>query len=597
MYCLINLVSIFYLLSLPLVLTVAGWLLVGLSCCIVFLCYHFCYRFYALSTRAQFGLAVLWTAGILTPFATRFDPHALGIVVLLGLFMSPKKTLSWFSELLILVSAWFFIDTVGWSDWRGFNLSTIFSVLNQKSGTIFPLYTNLLACVLFCRVAALFAAESLLKSAYFSGLIKGLWCAIVPVVLQLLDVPLPLVQEKSPFWEHLGRYSALFSDPNAFGVTVSLLLFLLTATSHYVLLVLWALLSLFSGSRLYMLALSLFAISVICRLFVGNEKKRNLVAALGIGGGVAVGAIVYCALFDYPQAVQRELAAFDISNLRQTFMTRTIFWSIGLQLWLDHMLVGIGFGNFPEIMTSYAARAGSDLNLWIDNPNSFYLGLLSELGLCGLFCFGVGCFRLTLKKTTKQNKKTLGIFQSGVLVFLLLLMFGPHFYFIECSLVAAVLLSGVLQQKTVERSNLLVASSCAVGVLGLLLFSQSSNEYGWYPWEREIWKEGPRSIRWSRPQAQMNHVCIENEVKFDLLNPAPTKVIIATNFESLQVNPSVAEWRTIILDCKHLKSLRVSFNTEQGWIPSLNNSQVVDWRILGVRVSTDPRSVAARAPY
>lgn len=80
----------------------------------------------------------------------------------------------------------------------------------------------------------------------------------------------------------------------------------------------------------------------------------------------------------YGELLENRLASF-LFPVEETIPERAIAWNIGKELFLRNPIIGNGLGSFFILSKSF----NSPLNL----PHNFYLFLLTELGLIGLFLF------------------------------------------------------------------------------------------------------------------------------------------------------------------------------------------------------------------
>ncbi len=507
-----------------------------------------------------------------------------------------------FGGVLAIAMFWFFLHVVFAATTTIWSLKTWHLILVHQSPAIFPVYGQIASLALLCGYMTLFSSSASARSFFLKGVHVGLWCAMPLVFLQLSGITLPYVSGEAPFWQHLNRHSGLFEDPNAFGVVTGLLLFIGMHQRWYLLSTCWMFLALFSGSRLFTLSLVILFIVWAVRI-----RQRALALwhihwsplILRCGVALLLAACFFCGIAYQllseanvlPDAVNRGFSALNVVRLHETFSTRLAFWKLGLEMFAHNPLAGVGFGNFERVMTSYARRDGNDLNLWTDTPNNFYLGLLSELGVIGFLIFLFELTKLSLNKSPEDRM----FLQTGLFVFLLTLFFGAHIYFIECSLIGALLIGFCVKERRRETTRSVPAlwilqSTVACGMLVLLFAVHRSMEYGWYPWERDI--DGSY-VRWAAPRAQALQVCRDDRVHFEISLPPERTVEIRSPHSVSTLNHFPASWQGVSVECRGATRLPLTFKVSKGWIPAVDAPETKEWRTLGVRIKQDPACMAA----
>lgn len=128
------------------------------------------------------------------------------------------------------------------------------------------------------------------------------------------------------------------------------------------------------------------AISLIF-LFVGGKQKHKFriffffILLLG----------VFITLFQsfFKESILPRLIGYEGLGGRSTI------WLVATQMIKDHFLVGVGFGNFPDLYGPYSFA----LRGWYAHSGSHnvYIRLLSELGIIGLFFFVLFQFKVFLE--------------------------------------------------------------------------------------------------------------------------------------------------------------------------------------------------------
>jgi hypothetical protein len=229
--------------------------------------------------------------------------------------------------------------------------------------------------------------------------------------------------------------------------------------------------------------------------------------------------------------------------------------------------------------------------LWTDTPNNLYFGLLAELGIIGFLIF-----IFEVRKISWTRSAEPGIFlKAGVLVFLLMLFFGTHIYFVECSLIGAFILGCCVTERGEKKwpagtASWLYRGTLIVGIVALLFGVHRSMEYGWYPWERDI--DGSYT-RWSVPRAQSLQRCKDDRVTFEIVLPPQRIVEIRSPFDVMNLMTTPSRWQEVSMDCNGAVRLPLSFKVSKGWIPAVDSPETNEWRTLGVRLKADPADMAA----
>lgn len=138
---------------------------------------------------------------------------------------------------------------------------------------------------------------------------------------------------------------------------------------------------LLTESRGGLVALAVTAVAVA--VYAGPLRARALAAVCCAG---AVG-VCYYAFVAPPESLTR-ITHFSAGG----GTGRSDLWTIALEMWRDHPLLGIGAGNFQTVEPRYAVGAANltRVDLVIDTPkvaHNTYLHVLTELGVVGLTLF------------------------------------------------------------------------------------------------------------------------------------------------------------------------------------------------------------------
>jgi O-antigen ligase len=571
------------------------------GCSISFLCALSHKRFSRLKSELYKNLMSF--LGVATVCFTRLDAYAVMLLALLvwifyyySFGLTKRAKLVWFSDLLVIAFLSFFFQRLCSSTTDPFNLVAWYYLLVYRSPSLFPALQYLLSLIIFCLYAGLFSASQSSLRAFIRGLKFGLYVSSGLIILQLGGFALPYLGVEGAFWLFVKRQSGTFQDPNAFGISGALILFICLYYRWFFLSVLWLILGFYSGSRLYTCGLVFCLLAGIVLLWHQslykwtrkNARKAIVTVILTI---ILSSVIVILSSYftQYNPGLRRSLSPFDISRIYETFYTRSTFWFLGWKVFKDNILTGVGFGNFENIMTSYATRNGNNLNLWIDNPNSLYLGLSVEMGLIGLICFIVGCSALSFKRL--MEPRSIFLFASGLFL-LVALQFGPHVYFIECSLLGALILGSCLRYKVFCTHDVgLIKLVRRLVFLGIIWISTYSSEFGFYHWERD--NDG--YVRWTMPRAQGLFSCRDDYVTLALAKPnvSNRELVVSSPHEEFVIRSEPAKWVDLNFNCQGATRMPIRIKTSRGWIPGVDNPSSQDWRNLGALIKTDPSRMMA----
>lgn len=535
----------------------------------------------------------------------------------LSLFESPRPNPFWAAPLLVVICLWVFSQCFWSFDIQSFRLlwqgmdgpgpsgmrNVLLSSYNSPPFAISAGW----AFLRFLTLAALcsfFGTRVEERERFLRGLDGGLGIAAACTIFSLLYPNSLVLPNQSPFWTSIHRAAGTFSDPNAFGIFIILVLPLIywrarnaqgTRRSYLsTLLVLWSVLGAFSGSRSFFLGLGLYV------LWYGACAGRRFFWTILGSLAIVVVALNVAWILDptsvpswsakLPQGLQRVADAMTLSNAKDTFFSRFAFWRIGLSMWLDNFFFGVGFEQFRFHVPEYAARLGLPTGTWTDNSNNFYLGLLAEMGVLG------GAAFLCALAALRWKHDAAGIFFRAPLTVLLILLFvGPHLAFDEVSILVAALLSMTCEVHSLRwpRAALVIAPLMGAGIF----LKSATLSRGFFMWERD----GQTSLRWTGRSAYGRLVCDASgkaHLSIRALNPdVAAQPVLARVLTADQTSKSLelrsAEWQTVQFDCPHLKtipesalSLGYSLDVNRLWVPA-KFGMGDDARLLGVQVRQD----------
>lgn len=397
----------------------------------------------------------------------------------------------------------------------------------------------------------------------------------------------------NPYWQTLSRIPSTLSDPNALGIWAFLIIHIIfqkitnkNLVLALILPVAW--LGLISGSRTFLLG-------ILFSLLQFLAPKKIWIASAGVAAVLAVGLATYLdssgllrTLLDHPavpSGVTRFAESLAYGRLSVTLESRTIFSQICFLIWSRFPIIGSGLGSFPFELPSAAAHLGVLSHGWSDNANSFYLGILSELGILGLLILILVSlrFRITPEGTCAR---------FGTYSFLGLLFFGPHLDFPEVALSFALLASSAVTLtpvKTTPPFTWIFASFACISAL-----ARVSSNFGFYLPE---FRDG-RWYAWSARRAQLSVPCPSSTCTVQLSSPlarpdspitvrvtsegmAPVKVILR--------GTGLADFTYKIPDSEMWyesdKRYRKSFSLEVDPVTKLGSGEAGDTRSLGVQVT------------
>lgn len=434
------------------------------------------------------------------------------------------------------------------------------------------------------------------QEALFRGLIFGSFIAFPLCFLQTFEYFSQLFPNQNNYWTSLGRSVGTFSDANAFGVAVFFIFIFcfwygiqsdkLKRKAFYISFAfLWIALATFSGSRTLFAGIFLVVITILW-----SRRKRYLFYFLiFLCAGISIINIdkVYQILsaYDLPVSLDRLLSSLNFEKLNQTFFSRIVFLKLNTAIIADHPLFGIGWNNFRELVVPYAEELKLGTGLWNDNSNNFYLGFVAEQGMFGLLLLMLLASQFCFKAREERN---LAILHQGFIVFLMLLLLGPHIAFDEIAILFALLAAMVLvRSDKILLSRLYLPLSVLAVIIAFV--SSAKAPYGFYNWEAN--SEG--YFRWSRAKAMDNLTC-KNDKELSILirdaRPGKDKELFMVELESSlgekkQFTLKHNQTKEIKLRCIQGEKLYYKLNLDKLWSPGRTRPGS-DPRVLGVQIYT-----------
>ncbi len=113
------------------------------------------------------------------------------------------------------------------------------------------------------------------------------------------------------------------------------------------------------------------------------------------------------------------IATTEVTDANFPVIERLAHWQAALDMWRDHLWLGVGFGNYAPVYPAYA------IGRWLDplgHAHNFYLNVAAETGLLGLLAylaFWLFAFRLGLLsiRANRQFLRAAAVGAVGVLVY------------------------------------------------------------------------------------------------------------------------------------------------------------------------------------
>jgi O-antigen ligase len=269
-------------------------------------------------------------------------------------------------------------------DWRTPATSDIQIIQHLINGYLTPL-------VLFWVARQSVVSQRQLRWTYFAFVTFGVYLAVTGLleVSRQWDFVFPRYIADPRLSLHFGRARGPMVHAVTFGTTLASGLICGWA--------LWP--QLRTRGRLVLAALAPLALAGLFYSFtrsvwLGTALAVTVVLVLTFRGWLRVGVLTTLALAGLVvSAVYLDrIVAFDrtdntASQTQESVDARSSFAYVSWQMFLDHPLLGVGFGQFPREKLPYLADRSTELRLEAIRPmvhHNTYLSLLTELGLVGL---------------------------------------------------------------------------------------------------------------------------------------------------------------------------------------------------------------------
>ncbi len=440
------------------------------------------------------------------------------------------------------------------------------------------------------------------RSSFINGVLLGMIPACALFIAQILGVHSQYFVNQNEFFSSLNRLSGSFSDPNAAGVFLFLIMPIIwikgSVYSRSIAIGavgLVVLLASYSGSRSFWLGSAIIALILARRYRV--PRFCLLVAILSVLllniASLVFPISEYLSNGKLPTGVVRLVNAVVFENYHETFFSRAAFVKIAGRALLDHWFLGLGYGHFRMWVPIYAEQLQLGTGVWTDNPNNFYLGILVELGIVGFIALAITVGRFRFLKGQPNDG---AILKYAFVAFIILLITGPHLDFVEVSL----LFSWYLASTCTLRGSLVRSKALGGALVVLLAILIAANSYflerGFYYWE-----DSPEGrFRWVSHYSQGYLSCgSDNKTKISVraanpdLGQRPVSLKISLPHYKEVIEQVIGQYdvREIEIDCpEHFdlisaqnRKIRFQLEVSRVWRPC-DYSESNDCRLLGVQV-------------
>jgi len=493
---------------------------------------------------------------------------------------------------------------------------------------------------IYAKLTQIAKAEILLRWFLRGSSAAALPCALIAFLQKINFHPLANYN-LSPFWIYLERVAGTFSDPNAAGVMAGLLLPLLLSSHlgqsrgerllHCVSALMFGLVALLSGSRTFILAISLLLLWKAVQWVRSGDKLRRWASVCVLALCLSIGLLLQEPGLNrevrersvFP-SISRAVETLSRERVNDMFYSRILFARLAFQVWESNPILGVGLGRFYVLQDEAASALDLKLGGWRDNANNFYLDQLAEMGLVGMFLLfcSLCAFCLECRGAFSRHKTcdeysdpgntskgfcvpilSLSYDVSRVLVlFLVLLITGPHTNFVEVQAFSLCLLGlgcacrcEAQQERSTARLRIwLVVAFVFFCSLLLMREHPAQAHRGFYLPEQS---QG-RTVVWTSGQATLE-LCRKGQGSFRPLkfrslhavisNESPVNVSMDVYagdamlyHESLRLTDN--NWAEVNLDSiKGSDRVQVRMSISPIWSPSTGGSSQ-DARWLGVMV-------------
>lgn len=123
-----------------------------------------------------------------------------------------------------------------------------------------------------------------------------------------------------------------------------------------------------------------------------------------------VGLVIGLAFIAPPEATNRFLTLNELVSENSAgiysengFLNRTVYFRMGLQMFVDYPILGVGARNFHVYYPAYIRANGSPVNDEERDPHDMYVEVLAEHGLIGSLIVGILIFQTWTRLITAQR--------------------------------------------------------------------------------------------------------------------------------------------------------------------------------------------------
>jgi len=437
---------------------------------IAFMLLLVCGHFYRGQYLEKFKVVLpAFLLGIATPLLPGFSQGALLLLALCYcVFLIPRlpgEIISWASWPIYLLFVYVVVALIQGFDPENIKILYLgvdgpgdkgFSNIVQFLSVSPPEYIILIEAVsryyVFFLLFSWFSYQISACDAFLKGLLACFPFAAISALLSSLGYLPTNFLPQSNYWTAQSRFSGTFSDPNAFGVFSAFILPLVAAVIKRntglkrillgLLYVASLSMAMLSGSRSFILGILVFAFFVMLL----NNKKTTMgfllfgLALIGLWNMWLWLAPESSAAFEtsLPVALKRFFETISVDKIGQALFSRVLFYETALRMWSSSPVLGVGFNNFRDYVPLFTLLSGSDIGMWIDNANNWYLQILAEMGIIGAIAFVYAALQLKIQSIDR-------IALIFVPLFLILMFLGPHLEFDEITLISAGMFASVLK--------------------------------------------------------------------------------------------------------------------------------------------------------
>ncbi len=232
-------------------------------------------------------------------------------------------------------------------------------------------------------------------------------------VLKVPGVPEFFGWGLSSFFAQQLRVSGTFVDPNSAGAVLAIVAGFFVVRRAGARDWIWGALALaallLTGSRSgLMLVGVLFVAEILTRRsnsMVGSSRPRILMPLLAISGIAMILLVVanfasISVIESLPPGLARISKSVRYDTVETALFSRTTLWRAAFAQWTHAPLFGVGLDRYRELLPPFAQALEITIGAWNDNPGSWPVFLLVELGLIGVLVFALDLRQLSMVRGT-----------------------------------------------------------------------------------------------------------------------------------------------------------------------------------------------------